>query len=69
MTTLNESYDSVQSILKENGKFTQYNRDMETISQYIKKYYKKNNKYTTTKMKFNKYDRLLGKEYFEKLNI
>ncbi len=69
MTTLNESYDSVQSILKENGKFTQYNRDMETISQYIKKYYKKNNKYPTTKMKFYKYGRLLGKGAFGKVNL
>ena len=69
LTTLNESYDSVQSILKENGKFTQYNRDMETISQYIKKYYKKNNKYPTTKMKFYKYGRLLGKGAFGKVNL
>ena len=66
---LNESYDSVQSILKENGKFNQYNRDMEIISQYIKKYYQKNNKYPTTKMKFYKYGRLLGKGAFGKVNL
>ena len=69
INTLNESYDSVQSILKENGKFTQYNRDMEIISQYIKKYFKKYNKYPTTKMKFYKYGRLLGKGAFGKVNL
>ncbi len=67
--TLNESYDSVQSILKENGKYIAYNHDMELISEYIRKYYKKNNKYPSTKMKFYKYGRLLGKGAFGKVNL
>ena len=67
--TLNESYDSVQSLLKENGKFSVYNRDMEIISSYIKKYYQKNKKYPSTKMKFYKYGRLLGKGAFGKVNL
>ena len=67
--TLNESYDSVQSILKENGKFSAYNHDMEIISSYIKKYYQKNKKYPSTKMKFYKYGRLLGKGAFGKVNL
>ena len=64
-----ESYDSIQSNLKENGKFTMYYRDMEIISQYIKKYYIKNGKYPTTKMRFYKYGRLLGKGAFGKVNL
>ena len=67
--TLNESYDSVQSYLKENGKYSSYNHDMEIISSYIKKFYKKNKKYPSTKMKFYKYGRLLGKGAFGKVNL
>ena len=68
-TELTESNDSITSSLKENGKFTCYNRDMEIISNYIKNYYKKNNKYPTTKIKFYKYGRLLGKGAFGKVNL
>ena len=41
-SALNESSCSMLSTLKENGKFSCYNRDMEIISSYIKNFYKKN---------------------------
>jgi len=66
---LNESYDSVQSLLKENGIYSIYNRDMEIILSYIKQYYQKYKKYPSTKMKFYKYGRLLGKGAFGKVNL
>ena len=50
-TEKSESNDSLMNSLKESGKYTCYNRDMEIISNYIKKYYKKNKKYPNTKMK------------------
>ena len=68
-TEKSESNDSVFSTLKENGKYTCYNRDMEIISNYIKNYYKKNKTYPKTKMKFYKYGRLLGKGAFGKVNL
>ena len=68
-TELSESNDSRMSTLRENGKYTCYNRDMEILSNYIKNYYKKNQKYPTTKMKFYKYGRLLGKGAFGKVNL
>ena len=68
-TEISESIESLYSTIKENGKYTCYNRDMEIISSYIKKYYKKNKKYPTTKMKFYKYGRLLGKGAFGKVNL
>ena len=66
---LNESSSSIISTLKENGKFSCYNRDMEIISTYIKSYYEKNDKYPKTKMNFYKYGRLLGKGAFGKVNL
>ncbi len=42
---------------------------MEIISSYIKKYFKKNKKYPTTKLKFYKYGRRLGKGAFGKVNL
>ena len=66
---LNESSSSIISTLKENGKFSCYNRDMEIISNYIKNYYLKYEKYPTTKMHFYKYGRLLGKGAFGKVNL
>jgi serine/threonine protein kinase len=66
---LNESSSSIISTLKENGKFSCYNRDMEIISNYIKNYNLKYNKYPTTKMNFYKYGRLLGKGAFGKVNL
>ena len=66
---LNESCSSIISTLKENGKFSCYNRDMEIISTYIKNYYSKNSKYPKTKMNFYKYGRLLGKGAFGKVNL
>ena len=68
-TEVSESNESLISTLKENGKYTCYNRDMEIISSYIKNFYKKNKKYPTTKMKFYKYGRLLGKGAFGKVNL
>ena len=68
-TEVSESNESLTSTLKENGKYTCYNRDMEIISSYIKNFYKKNKKYPTTKMKFYKYGRLLGKGAFGKVNL
>ena len=68
-TEISESNDSILSTLKENGKFTCYNRDMEIVSNYLKNYYKKNKKYPSTKMKFYKYGRLLGKGAFGKVNL
>ena len=66
---LNESSSSIISTLKENGKFSYYNRDMEIISNYIKNYNLKYNKYPTTKINFYKYGRLLGKGAFGKVNL
>jgi len=66
---LNESTSSIISTLKENGKYSCYNRDMEIISNYIKNYNSKYNKYPTTKMNFYKYGRLLGKGAFGKVNL
>ena len=68
-SALNESSCSILSTLKENGKFSCYNRDMEIISNYIKNYYAKYNKYPKTKMNFYKYGRLLGKGAFGKVNL
>ena len=68
-TEISESNESLLSTLKDNGKYTCYSRDMEIISNYIKKFYKKNKKYPTTKMKFYKYGRLLGKGAFGKVNL
>jgi hypothetical protein len=53
-SALNESSCSMLSTLKENGKFSCYNRDMEIISNYIKNYYSKYKKYPKTKMNFYK---------------
>ena len=68
-SALNESSCSILSTLKENGKFSCYNRDMEIISNYIKNYYSKYKKYPKTKMNFYKYGRLLGKGAFGKVNL
>ncbi len=68
-SALNESSCSMLSTLKENGKFSCYNRDMEIISNYIKNYYSKYKKYPKTKMNFYKYGRLLGKGAFGKVNL
>ena len=65
---LNESNDSIQSLSKENQKSI-YLKDKEIISSYIKQYYNNNRKYPTTKMKFYKYGRLLGKGAFGKVNL
>ena len=68
-TEISESNESLISTIKENEKYISYNRDMEIISSYIKNYYKKNKKYPSTKMKFYKYGRLLGKGAFGKVNL
>ena len=63
---LNESIDSIN---KDNNKYLSYNKSKEIISNYIKKYYIKHNKYPKTKMKFYKYGRLLGKGAYGKVNL
>ena len=68
-TEISESNESLISTIKENEKYISYNRDMEIISSYIKNYYKKYKKYPSTKMKFYKYGRLLGKGAFGKVNL
>ena len=68
-SALNESSCSMLSTLKENGKFSCYNRDMEIVANYIKNYYSKYKKYPKTKMNFYKYGRLLGKGAFGKVNL
>jgi len=55
--------------LKENGKYSCYNRDMKINSNYIKNYYNKYKKYPKTKMNFYKYGRLLWKGAFGKANL
>ena len=66
---ITESNDSIISTLKDNVKYTCYNRDMEIISSYLKKFYNKNCRYPKTKIKFYKYGRLLGKGAFGKVNL
>ena len=68
-TEISESSESLISTIRENEKYISYNRDMEIISSYIKNYYKKYKKYPSTKMKFYKYGRLLGKGAFGKVNL
>ena len=64
---LNESNDSIQSMT--NQKYLTYSKDKEIISSYIKQYFNINGLYPTTKMKFYKYGRLLGKGAFGKVNL
>ena len=68
-TEITESNESVVSLMNENGKLTCYKRDMEILSNYIKNYYKKHKKYPSTKLRFYKYGRLLGKGAFGKVNL
>ena len=65
---LNESFESSKNPLKEN-KYLTFNKSKEIISNYIKQYYLKHNKYPKTKMKFYKYGRLLGKGAYGKVNL
>ncbi len=64
---INESMDSTQSTTKE--KYILYSKDKDIISSYIKEYFNKNGIYPSTKMKFYKYGRLLGKGAFGKVNL
>ena len=66
---LNDSYNSSHSPLKENNKYLIYNKTKEIISNYLKQYYLKHNKYPKTKMHFYKYGRLLGKGAYGKVNL
>ena len=68
-SNLNESTDSYQSITKDSQKNLSYLKDKEIISSYIKEYFSKNGNYPSTKMKFYKYGRLLGKGAFGKVNL
>lgn len=64
---INESFDSIHSSLR--GDTRMFYRDMELICSYISKFFIKYKKYPTTKMKFYKYGRLLGKGAFGKVNL
>ncbi len=66
--SINESMDSVQSSLIKD-KCLIYKRDMETISFYIENFFKKYETYPSTKLRFYKYGRLLGKGAFGKVNL
>ena len=66
---MNESNDSFQSTIKEKEKYLIYLKDKEIISSYIKEYFNKNGIYPSTKIKFYKYGRLLGKGAFGKVNL
>ena len=68
-SNLNESTDSYQSITKDTQKNLSYSKDKEIVSSYIKEYFSKNGIYPSTKMKFYKYGRLLGKGAFGKVNL
>ncbi len=67
LNNMNESNDSFQSTIKE--KYLIYLKDKEIISSYIKEYFNKNGTYPSTKIKFYKYGRLLGKGAFGKVNL
>ena len=66
---LNDSYNSLHKTLKENNKYLIYKTAKEKISNYLKQYYLKYNKYPKTKMNFYKYGRLLGKGAYGKVNV
>ena len=66
---INSSSDSIHSVLKDNNKYLSFKKSKEIISNYIKQYYLKHNKYPKTKMKFYKYGRLLGKGAYGKVNV
>ena len=66
---LNESYESMNSNLRDNNKYFSFNKSKEIISKYIKQYYIKHKKYPKTKMKFYKYGRLLGRGAYGKVNL
>ena len=68
-SNLNNSFDSIYSSQFDSQKYMQYHIDMTIIVNYIKSYYKKTKEYPTTKMKFYKYGRLLGKGAFGKVNL
>ena len=61
--------DSFQSDAKDISKYATINQSKEIISNYIKQYYFKHNKYPSTKMNFYKYGRLLGKGAYGKVNL
>ena len=65
--TLNDSFDSVHSTIHNNKRI--FHIDMGIISNYIQQYHQKYKKYPTTKLKFYKYGRLLGKGAFGKVNL
>ena len=72
---INSTLDNIQTLTTISNKNEEikkgklYFKDMEIISSYIKKYYKKNKKYPTTKLKFYKYGRRLGKGAYGKVNL
>ena len=66
---LNESYESMNSNLRDNNRYFCFNKSKEIITKYIKQYYIKHKKYPKTKMKFYKYGRLLGRGAYGKVNL
>jgi len=61
--------DSFQSDTKDISKYATINQSKEIVSNYLKQYYLKHNKYPNTKMNFYKYGRLLGKGAYGKVNL
>ena len=68
-SNLNNSFDSIYSSQFDSQKYMQFHIDMTLISSYIKSFHKRHGEYPTTKMKFYKYGRLLGKGAFGKVNL
>ena len=67
-TILNTSTEKNQNSFNKEKCICHYN-NMISISNYIKKYYKKYKKYPKTKLRFYKYGRLLGRGAFGKVNL
>lgn len=68
-SSLNNSIDSLYSSTQIDNKFLYINKDTEILISYIKQYYSKHRQYPTTKMRFYKYGRLLGRGAFGKVNL
>ena len=68
-SSLNNSIDSLYSSTQIDNKFSYINKDTELLISYIRQYYSKHRQYPTTKMRFYKYGRLLGKGAFGKVNL
>lgn len=65
---MNSSFESAYST-QNDTKYNYIHKDMEMIISYIKQFYAKYHQYPSTKIKFYKYGRLLGKGAFGKVNL